>query len=828
MFGWLDHRTGIRKFLGLMLLEGIPGGARWRYVWGSCLAFVFSIQLITGILLMTAYSPSASQAWNSVHTIQYKMDFGWLIRGLHHFGSQTMMVLIGLHMLQVVIAGAHLPPRELNWWTGIGLLSVTLGLSLTGYLLPWDQKGYWATDVATNIAGSLPGMGAEVKQQAVGGADSGNPTLTRFYALHVAVLPLSLILLLVIHLVLFRRHGVTCSENQEGVVTKPENEHKPGTEMFWPRQAFYDMLACMGVFAVMLGLVLYGFAHPVKPPEGSEPDAYESIARAGLQGKGAELDSAADRETANYPARPEWYFLFLFQLLKYFPGDYAIYGTVVIPNGVMLVLTLLPVFGWGPMRKFGHFFGILFVVTLLTLVSMLTLKALMDDTSTGLKIPYTAIPTAILFALAWIGPFRRMIGTLGNLIVIVLIVVCGGVTAFLFTKPKAEREPFCFTLKNSDKDLIKKAKNFEHGVEEAEYLAKRACEAAMPGTPVEGGHMMMRNDPYTRGRELFKVNCASCHSFTRQKIDDDMGRKWDPMDGVDYSKKKKDHEDKADEKKPDEKKADEKPIVKYASDLGNFGTKEWVRGLLKDPMDKHYFGWVKLPEVDDKGNVVRNKDGSIKYVVEKDEKGNTVKDKDGNPRYAAGLDGMRDWRLGIDKLRKDEMWEEGEIIQQDKMFDVIAEWLAEQGKPKLKRDPKIVFGEGQDAFFKSFKGAEKCSGCHTIEKAEKDGNKIVYKKLGGKTGPDLTNYGSAEWIRGMIMSPGHKTRYKVNYMPAFRNIDGPGSEVAMQEFRETTKMPDAMILPLSDLDRELIIGWMLREYQPIFGGAPINQPKLEK
>ena len=91
-----------------MLLEEVPGGARWRYVWGSCLAFVFSIQLVTGVLLMTAYSPSSTQAWSSVHYIQYQMDFGWLIRGLHHFGSQTMMVLIALHMLQVVIAGAHL------------------------------------------------------------------------------------------------------------------------------------------------------------------------------------------------------------------------------------------------------------------------------------------------------------------------------------------------------------------------------------------------------------------------------------------------------------------------------------------------------------------------------------------------------------------------------------------------------------------------------------------------------------------------------------------------------------------------------------------------
>jgi ubiquinol-cytochrome c reductase cytochrome b subunit len=298
---WLDHRAGVRKLFSALLLEGVPGGAKWRYVWGSCLAFVFTIQLVTGILLMTAYSPSSSQAWSSVHFIQYRMDFGWLIRGLHHFGSQTMVVLMALHMLQVVIAGAHLPPREVNWWLGIGLLSVTLGLSLTGYLLPWDQKGYWATRVATNIASNIPVFGDDIKQLAVGGPDYGNHTLTRFYALHVGILPLSLIVLLVAHLFIFRRHGVTSPENIDGLVSKPENEH--GAEMFWPRQAFYDMVACMVVFSIMMGLVLYGFSHEVEAPpaeDGAQPGLYEQWAHAGQQGKGAELDAAADRDTANY------------------------------------------------------------------------------------------------------------------------------------------------------------------------------------------------------------------------------------------------------------------------------------------------------------------------------------------------------------------------------------------------------------------------------------------------------------------------------------------------------------------------------------------------
>ena len=115
-----------------------------------------SVPTVPDMQELITTSRGVGSAWSSVYFIQYEMDFGWLVRGLHHFGSQTMVVLLGLHMLQVVIAGAHLPPREINWWLGLSLMGAVLGLSLTGYLLPWDQKGYWATQVATNIAGNLP------------------------------------------------------------------------------------------------------------------------------------------------------------------------------------------------------------------------------------------------------------------------------------------------------------------------------------------------------------------------------------------------------------------------------------------------------------------------------------------------------------------------------------------------------------------------------------------------------------------------------------------------------------------------------------------------
>src|SRR5262249_42895964 len=146
---------------------------------------------------------------------------------------------------------AHLPPREINWWLGLALMACVLGLSLTGYLLPWDQKGFWATKVATSIAGNLPGFGATLSKIIVGGPGYGNHTRARFYALHVGVLPPLVIVLTIAHLVVFRRHGVTPPANA------------PGEGWFWPDQAVRDMLVCIVIFGVMLGLVVYGHGHEI-------------------------------------------------------------------------------------------------------------------------------------------------------------------------------------------------------------------------------------------------------------------------------------------------------------------------------------------------------------------------------------------------------------------------------------------------------------------------------------------------------------------------------------------------------------------------------------
>ena len=268
---------------------------------------------------MISYSPSSSTAWGSVFYISDQMTLGWFIRGIHHFGSQAMVVLLALHLLQVLWAGAYRRPREVNWWFGMALMFLTLGFSLTGYLLPWDQKGYWATKVATNIMGGAPVLGPYLQKIVVGGPDYGNQTLTRFYGLHVGVLPTLFVLCLAAHVALFRRHGLT----------PPRHADRRATGKFWPEQLFMDTVASVAVFGVLLFLVLSETAPTsTRPPTPSSSD---------------------------YPARPEWYFLSLFQMLKLFPGKHEVIGTIVIPTAIMVVMLLIPLFDRFLPRTLAHF-----------------------------------------------------------------------------------------------------------------------------------------------------------------------------------------------------------------------------------------------------------------------------------------------------------------------------------------------------------------------------------------------------------------------------------------------------------------------------------------
>ncbi|HEV3299410.1 MAG TPA: cytochrome b N-terminal domain-containing protein [Planctomycetaceae bacterium] len=337
---WFDSRTGYRRLMRDVLLEPVPGGARWRYVWGSTLVFTFAVQVITGLFLWTAYSPSAQTAWESVYFIQDVMSYGWLLRGIHHYSAQAMVVLMALHLIQVIVDGAYRAPREINFWLGLILMQIVFGLALTGYLLPWDQKGYYATQVSTEIMGAAPVVGPLLQQLVQGGAKYGHHTLTRFFAMHAGFLPAALTLFLVLHVYMFRRHGLT--------VRRPND--RPETT-FWPDQVLRDSVACLGVLAVVLLCVFF---------------------------KGADLSAPADPSEPYSAARPEWYFLFLFRFLKFQQVEHygLAFGAIYVPTAILVVLVLMPLVGrW----KVGHAFNVFFLFVMMAGVAGLTGLAIYED-----------------------------------------------------------------------------------------------------------------------------------------------------------------------------------------------------------------------------------------------------------------------------------------------------------------------------------------------------------------------------------------------------------------------------------------------------------------
>jgi len=209
---WFCERTGFDRVWEALFERHVPeakGAVSWLFTLGSASMFVFTVQVATGALLAMNYVPSPDHAYDSVRYIGTNVMFGGFIRGLHHWGASFMVVLTVLHMLRVYFMGAYKYPREGTWLVGVALLLVVIGFGFTGYLLPWDQKAYWATAVGTNIAGQTPVVGSMVSKILKGGAEMGAPTLTRFYALHVLVLPAIVLILMGLHLFLVVWHGIS-------------------------------------------------------------------------------------------------------------------------------------------------------------------------------------------------------------------------------------------------------------------------------------------------------------------------------------------------------------------------------------------------------------------------------------------------------------------------------------------------------------------------------------------------------------------------------------------------------------------------------------------
>jgi quinol-cytochrome oxidoreductase complex cytochrome b subunit len=226
---WVLERTGLDRVWETLFERRIPeakGPVAWLYTLGSASLFVFIVQAVTGSLLAMNYVPSPDHAYDSVRFINEKVLCGSFIRGLHHWGASFMVVLVMLHMLRVFFMGSYKYPREGTWMTGVGLLLLVIGFGFTGYLLPWDQKAYWATTVGTNIAAQTPFVGTMISKVLKGGPNMGAATLTRFYALHVLVLPGLILLALGAHMFLVAWHGISEPPSRMDKTDKPQE---------WPR-----------------------------------------------------------------------------------------------------------------------------------------------------------------------------------------------------------------------------------------------------------------------------------------------------------------------------------------------------------------------------------------------------------------------------------------------------------------------------------------------------------------------------------------------------------------------------------------------------------------
>jgi len=211
---WLDERVGFRSIWQAIFLRKIPK-VNWFFTLGSATLFTAFIQIFTGILLTIYYVPTPDHAYDSVQYITTQVPAGWLIRGLHHWGASAMVVLTVLHMLRVIVYGSYKFPREVTWFTGVFLLIIVIGFGFTGYLLPWDQKAYWATTVGTRIAGAAPFAGDWILRVVRGGEELSAVTLARFFGVHVWFLPTSLILLLGMHMYLVIRLGISSLPKRE-------------------------------------------------------------------------------------------------------------------------------------------------------------------------------------------------------------------------------------------------------------------------------------------------------------------------------------------------------------------------------------------------------------------------------------------------------------------------------------------------------------------------------------------------------------------------------------------------------------------------------------
>ncbi len=321
---WFDDRTGTSSAIGPIANHPVPPGSTWWYVFGSATLFAFILQVVTGVILALAYVPSAAEAYQSLQFISNDAFLGGVLRGMHYFGASAMVLLVGVHMARVFLMGVYKFPREMSWLTGTILLLFTLGAAFTGQLLRWDQNAIWTAVVSAEIAGRAPLIGKAIARFILGGNVIGGATLSRFFSVHVFLIPAVIIGIVGLHLYLALRNGVS-EPPEAGRSVDPKTYrawyqdllHRVG-QPFWPDAAWRDaVFSAVMILVVVVLATVFGAPALTKPPN---PAIVQAL------------------------PRPDWYFLWVFALMALVPPATEGYIMIYGPLALGLVLILLPFF----------------------------------------------------------------------------------------------------------------------------------------------------------------------------------------------------------------------------------------------------------------------------------------------------------------------------------------------------------------------------------------------------------------------------------------------------------------------------------------------------
>ncbi len=314
LWAWFDERLNLAPLVAGLeanLRKPVPAHVNWLFTLGSAIAALIGVQIFTGILLLIYYRPGVDTAYQSIVRIMDEVPLGGFMRSLHVWGADLIVIFLILHMVRVFVYAGYKKPRELTWIIGVLLFAVILIFGFTGYLLPWDQLAYWGTVVATEAPASIPVVGPITREFMLGGSEVGDPTLGRFFALHVVVLPLVLLKLMALHLFLIRYQGISSLRRTDEPDPTPNEIRAEGGEPFFPHHVLRDLTTTYLVLGLLVSLAILYPAH---------------------------LGDPADPLTTPLGIKPEWYFLPAYQLLKYVP---EVVG-VQIPPLFIGVLVLLP------------------------------------------------------------------------------------------------------------------------------------------------------------------------------------------------------------------------------------------------------------------------------------------------------------------------------------------------------------------------------------------------------------------------------------------------------------------------------------------------------